>query len=432
MPKRVRNFHKVGGAGQQKLNVIYRDITTLNLDPANPRLHSKKQIRQIARSIEVFGFNVPVLIDGQCKVIAGHGRLLACRELGWSEVPTLCLDHLTPAQTRAFMIADNRLSEIASWDDGLLAEQLKDLSVLGLDFSLDVVGFEMSEIELRIGTRDDLPAKADAPADAEPEVPSGPRVSKPGDLWLLGKHRVLCGDVLDVAALRKLFDEEQAAMVFTDFAMAASQIARPILPLFLTTGLRHLVGFSDAGALLYICPDWCDIAGLLAAGREAGARLENVCTWVTDVAGTGSLYRNQHELIFVFQAPRGVHPQCSARPFGRNRSNVWHYPGVKSVSRKAEEGNLLALDRKLKPVALVADAILDCTARGDIVLDGFLGGGTTVIAAERTGRRCYGLALDPADVDAIIRRWQAVTHGTARHAANSRSFNELGQEGAER
>jgi hypothetical protein len=198
------------------LAIIYRPIEALRLDPTNPRRHSKKQIRQVANSIATFGFNVPVLIDAELKIIAGLGRVLACRELGWNEVPTISLDHLTAAQARAFMIADNRLSEIASWNDRLLAEQLKDLSLAGLDFSIEVTGFEVGEIDLRIASLDDPPETAADPADAVPPAASGPAVSKPGDLWLLGPHRVLCGNVLETSDCRALMGEQRAAMVFTD------------------------------------------------------------------------------------------------------------------------------------------------------------------------------------------------------------------------
>src|SRR5437588_5323956 len=177
--------------------IIYRPIDQLKPDPSNPRRHSKKQIRQIADSIKTFGFNVPVLVDADLNVKAGHGRLLACRELGITEVPTLCLDHLTPAQARAFMITDNRLTEIATWDDRLLAQQLKDLSLLGLDFSLEILGFEMGEIDLRIAALDDMPEPADDPADDLPEPSARPPLSRIGDLWLLDRHRVLCGNALD-------------------------------------------------------------------------------------------------------------------------------------------------------------------------------------------------------------------------------------------
>ena len=199
-----------------RMSVVYRRIEELKPDPANPRRHTKKQIVQIANSIKAFGFNVPVLVDADLKVIAGHGRLLACRELGWTEVPTLRLDHLTAAQARAFMIADNRLSEIATWDDRLLAQQFKDLSLFVLDFDIEVTGFEVGEIDLRIASLEALPDPDDDPADILPEPAAGPPITKIGDVWLLDHHRLLCGNALDAAAFAELMGTERAAMVFSD------------------------------------------------------------------------------------------------------------------------------------------------------------------------------------------------------------------------
>src|SRR6266853_431844 len=193
-----------------RMSIVYRAIDLIKPDPANPRLHSKKQIRQIANSIKAFGFNVPVLVDAELNVIAGHGRLLACRELGWTEVPTLCLDHLTAAQARAFMIADNRLAEVAVWDDRLLAQQLKDLSLHGLDFNIEVIGFEVGEIDLRIASLEHLPEDDDDPADILPELSASPPLSKVGDVWQLDRHRVLCGSALDAAGFATLMGEHRA------------------------------------------------------------------------------------------------------------------------------------------------------------------------------------------------------------------------------
>jgi DNA modification methylase len=430
--------------------VVYRGRGELKPDPANPRRHSKKQVRQIADSIRVFGFNVPVLIDRDGNVIAGHGRLLAAEQLGWSEVPTLCLDHLTAAQARAFRIADNKLTENAEWDDRLLAQQLKDLSLIGLDFSLELTGFEMAEIDLRILSLDDTPEPADDPADALPAVSPGPAISKLGDAWLLGRHRVVCGNTLDPNAFAALIGAERAAMVFTDppynvpidghasglgaihhrpFPMASGEMDSSEFTTFLRDALRNLAAFSGEGSLHYVCMDWRHVPELLAAGGDAYGAPKNLCVWVKDNAGMGSLYRSQHELIFVFKNGRHRHRNnVQLGQFGRNRSNVWHYPGANSRSRRGEEGNLLALHPTVKPVAMVADAILDCSARGDIVLDGFLGSGTTVIAAERTGRRCYGIELDPAYIDTIVRRWQALTGGSADHAVSGRSFDDLARD----
>ena len=216
MKSRSDGLKKVEAGEARCLRVVYRAIDQLKPDPTNARRHSKKQIRQIANSIEGFGFNVPILIDRDGNVIAGHGRLLAARELAMTEVPTLCLDHLTPAQARVFMIADNRLTEIATWDDRLLAQQLKDLSLIGLDFSLELTGFEMGEIDLRIASLEDGPDRADDPADAVPNVPARPAVSKIGDIWLLERHRLSCGSALDAAAFAALMGEYRAAIIFID------------------------------------------------------------------------------------------------------------------------------------------------------------------------------------------------------------------------
>jgi DNA modification methylase len=432
------------------LNIVYRRIDELKPDPANPRRHAKKQVRQIAHSITEFGFNVPVLIDRENNVIGGHGRLLACRELGGSEVPTLCLDHLTPAQVRAFRIADNRLTEISTWDDRLLAEELKELSLLGLDFDIEVTGFEMGEIDLRIASLEEPPEPDDDPADEVPEVPAGPPLSKIGDLWVLGRHRVLCGSALEAAAFVDLMGETRAAMVFTDppynvpidghasglgvvhhrpFPMASGEMDSAQFTTFLGDAFRNFAAFSDDGSIHFVCMDWRHAEELLAAGRGIYGEVKNLCVWVKDNAGMGSLYRSQHELVFVFKLGRREHRNnVQLGRFGRNRSNVWHYPGANSFARCGAEGNLSALHPTVKPVAMVADAILDCSARGDTVLDGFLGSGTTPIAAERTGRRCCGLELDPRYVDTIIRRWQNLTGGKAVQATSGRSFDDLADE----
>jgi DNA modification methylase len=435
---------------KQRLEVVYRATGELKPDPANARQHSHAQIRKLANSIETFGFNVPVLVDADLNVVAGHGRLAACRVLGLAEVPTLCLDHLIPAQLRAFMIADNRLTELAQWDDRLLAQQLKDLSLLGLDFSLEVTGFEMAEIDLRIESLDNLREPDDDPADDLPELAASPPVSKIGDLWMLGNHRALCGSALDAAAFAALMGDERAATIFTDapynvridghvsglgaihhrpFPMASGEMNKAEFTAFLGQAFRNLAAFSLDGSLHYICMDWRHLDELLAAGREAYSELKNLCIWVKDNGGMGSLYRSQHELVFVFKQGRSAHRNnVRLGQYGRNRSNVWRYPGANSFARSSKEGNLLALHPTVKPVAMVADAILDASARGDIVLDAFLGSGTTLIAAERTGRRCYGLELDPGYVDTIVRRWQKLSGGSALNAISGRNFDDLARE----
>jgi DNA modification methylase len=429
------------------LSITFRPIDALRPDPANPRLHSRKQIRQLARSIRKFGFNVPVLIDRDRKVIAGHGRLEACRELGLRQVPTICLDHLDEAQGRAFMIADNRLTEVSSWDELLLGQQLKALSELDLDFSLELTGFEMGEIDLLIEQASQTPA--DDPDDILPEADAGPAVTRLGDLWLLGPHRVLCGSALEQDAFAALMGQERAAMVFTDppynvpvdghvsglgrvrhreFAMASGEMNEAEFEAFLTRCFDLLTRFSVLGSMHFVCMDWRHVNELMNAGRRVYAEFKNLCVWVKTNAGMGSLYRSQHELVFVFKHGQGRHQNnVLLGRHGRHRTNVWSYPGKSALRAGGEDADLVDLHPTVKPVALVKDAILDCSSRGGRVLDSFLGSGSTLIAAERTGRICHGLEIDPAYVDAAIRRWQRHTGRDALLARTGYTFGALQQ-----
>ena len=446
--KEVLGRRRVASDACKTLQIRELPLGDLRLDPKNPRAHSDKQVRQIANSIEAFGFNVPILIDRQLQVIAGHGRVLASKLLGLAEVPTICLEHLTETQRRAFMIADNRLTENSTWDERLLGEQLKILSEAELDFSLEITGFEMAEIDLYIEGLESAD-EGDA-ADALPQASSSIHVSRPGDVWLLGKHRVFCGDSLHPESYFSLMQGVLAAAIFTDppynvpidghvsglgkaqhreFAMAAGEMSSEEFTQFLSKALGHAAEHSVEGSIHYVAMDWRHMTELLAAGREVYSELKNLCVWAKDNAGMGSFYRSQHELIFVFKHGTESHRNnVQLGQFGRYRTNVWNYPGANSFSRCSPEGNLLSLHPTVKPVALIADALLDSTARSQIVLDPFLGSGTTIIAAERTGRICYGLELDPQYVDIIVRRWQAFTGKEGLHDRSGKSFNHIEME----
>jgi hypothetical protein len=392
---------------------------------------------------------VPVLVDGHGNVLAGHGRILAAQLLGWTEVPVIFVDHLRENQARAFMIADNRLTENSVWDDRLLAQQLKELSKLELDFSLEVTGFDMGEIDLRI---EGLAAEMedDDPADALP-AQTGPAVTSPGDQWLLRRNRVACANALEEDSYAAVMQDEKGAMAFIDtpfnvpiqghvsglgairhgeFAMGCGEMNSDQFGAFLTRIFSLLARYSLDGAIHFICMDWRHMAEVLAAGAQVCTELKNLCLWIKNHTGMGAFYRSRHELIFVYKHGRAPHRNnIMLGKYGRDRTNVWSYPSPRTLS---EEGNLLGMHPTPKSVRMVADAILDCTARGDIVLDGFLGSGTTVIAAERTGRRCFGLELDPLYVDTIVRRWQAYTGEQARLASSGRSFNEIEAKAGER
>jgi len=438
-------------APKHAARLVIEQLSTgrLKLDPRNPRRHSPRQVKQIARSIEGFGFNVPVLIDSENKVLAGHGRVLACQQLGIFDVPVIRLEHLTPAQARAFNIADNRLTENAQWNDQLLGEIFQELSAQEIDFDIEVTGFSVTEIDLSIGELSDAKSR---PPDADDELDdlAAHPVSKLGDAWRLGRHRLLCGNALERAHHHQLMQDDEAQLVFADppfnvridgyatgkgrihhreFAMAAGELSSSEFTCFLVTVFRQLAKSSSDGSIHFICMDWRHQLEILNAGAETYSELKNLCVWAKNAAGLGSLYRSQHELVFVFKNGTGKHRNnIELGRHGRHRSNIWRYPGVNTFGRKGEEGDLFAVHPTVKPVAMVADAILDCSARGDIVLDPFVGSGTTLIAAERVGRTCRAMELDPLYVDSAIRRWQRHCGEHATHADTGRRFDDIAAE----
>jgi DNA modification methylase len=435
-----------------ELEIKYVSTSALKLNSANPRQHPDEQVQRIANSIDTFGFCVPIGVDGNLTVVFGHGRLLAARRLNLHRVPVVSLSHLTKDQLRALMIADNRLTEVSTWDRDLLAEQFKFLAEAEIDFRLEVTGFEMGEIDVIIEGFDQPNEAADDPADVLAKSNSTTPVSRDGDLWHLGKHRVCCGNSLNDATFSKLMNGRRADMVFVDppynvliaghagglgtirhpnFRMASGEMNEAQFTDFLSQGVKLLAANSAEGSLHFIFMDWRGLRPLLNATQHTYSELKNVCVWSKGSGGMGSLYRSAHELVFVFKFGKDKHTNnVQLGQYGRYRTNVWNYPGMNSFARKTEEGNLLQLHPTVKPVALVADAIMDVSSRGDLVLDSFLGSGSTLIAAEKTGRTCYGVELEPAYVDVAVRRWQALTGLQARHSVSGRTFEEVEQEAA--
>jgi len=410
----------------------------------NTRVHTDHQIGLIAGSIEQFGFNNPILIDHDNRIVAGHGRYEAARRLELAAVPTVLLEHLTPQQVRAYRIADNRLAELSEWNRDMLRLEIADFLALDLEGSLE---FDLPALGFTTPALDVLFAESDANG-TEPERVDLPdetvqAVTRPGDLWCLGEHRILCGDALDPAALARLTDGVKAQLVFIDppynvpvrghvragkghreFAMASGEMTTPQFREFLTRSLdvagQHL---ADNG-LLMVCMDWRHISELIAVARELGFSLVNVCVWAKTNAGMGSLWRSQHELIAVFGAARGRHlNNVELGRHGRHRSNLWTYAGVNTFRRGRAAD--LTDHPTVKPTALVADAIRDVTRHGDIVLDSFGGSGTPLLAAQKTGRRARLVEIDPRYVDTTIRRWQELTGHHAVCAAKGERFDSL-------
>jgi DNA modification methylase len=417
-------------------------VRKLRRNKRNSRTHSKKQIRQIANSIRRFGWTYPIVTDENGIILAGHGRHDAALYLGLHEVPTIVLSGLSDAEKRALALADNKIAANAGWDQQLLAEELGDLAKLlpDCDLDLEITGFEAAEIDSLLG---DLVDPEVDPADEIP-APKKQAVSRIGDLWELGRNRLLCGDAQSAENVRRLMGAESATMVITDppynlptrrvqgrgrikhgdFVHGSGEMSPPQFTSFLRSSLSLATKHSVSGAIHFVFMDWRHIGELLAAGSTVYSELKNIVVWVKTNAGQGTFYRSQHELILVYKS--GDRPHINTFELGqhgRNRSNVWTYPGVNSF--RAGRLNDLATHPTTKPVALVADAMRDCSKRGDLVLDPFMGSGTTIMAAERVGRRAYGLEIDPLYVDVAVRRWQAYTRRDAILKGTGETFDEL-------
>ena len=398
---------------------------------ANARTHSQRQIEQIAASIKRFGFNNPVLVSDDLTIIAGHGRVEAAKLLGMEDVPVLRLSHLDDVDRRAYVLADNRLAEKAGWDHEILALELQGL--VELNFDVGAIGFEIPELDhIFEAARDANPTGEDADDENVPPTASD-AITSPGDLWLLGRHRLLCADALSAQAYQTLMAGELAEVLFTDppynvpidgfvggngktkhrtFAMGCGEMSEAEFTTFLTDSLGAAAAHCSDGAIAFVCMDWRHMEELLAAGRAVFHELKNLCVWTKTNGGMGSLYRSQHELVFVFK--RGSGPHCNnveLGRFGRNRTNVWAYAGA-NVFKEGRQDEL-AMHPTVKPVALVQDALKDVTRRGAIVLDPFGGSGSTLIAADKCGRIARLLEIDPLYCDVIVRRYQAYSGKSA-------------------
>ena len=419
----------------------YRAVGALVPHPNNPRTHSPRQLKQIEVSIRRFGFLNPVLVDGDSRIIAGHGRVAAAKAIGMELVPVVSIEGMSEADRRAYVIADNRLAELAGWDNELLRLELGGILELEPDFDLDLTGFIGGELEALLAAAD----QDDADEVAPPEVDRARIVSGPGDLWYLGRHRLICGDARDPAVFDRLLGGELAQMVITDppynvpvnghvcglgkvrhaeFAMASGEMTEAEFETFLKEVLGNLASYSADGSIHFVCMDWRHMRELLGAGYAVYDELKNLIVWNKDNGGMGAFYRSKHELVFAFKRGKAAHiNNFELGQHGRYRTNVWDYAGINSL--KAERAEELAMHPTVKPVQMIADAILDCSKRNGIVLDAFSGSGTTIMAAEQTMRRAYAMEIDPAYVDVAIRRWEAATGKQATLGDTGTTFADV-------
>lgn len=417
-------------------------LADLRFNPNNPRVHPKRQRRTLTRNILRHGFRIPIHIDAEYGVIAGQLRCEVAKDLGMTEVPAIRVTDATESEIRAFMIAENRIAELGEWDPKRLAVEFDFLA--SVNFDLELTGFETPEIDLVFGEAAENNSDDAADEVAVPDL-NTPPVTAEGDLWGLGgRHLLLCGNALEPSAYEALMDGAAAQMVFTDppynvringnvcgtgsihhpeFVMASGEMTIREHTEFLQTSFTNIANHSLNGAIHYICIDWRHLLHAQLAAQGIFDEFKNLVVWNKSNAGMGSFYRNKHELVLVFKCGNAPHiNNFGLGDGGRYRTNVWDYPSVNSFSPDRKDD--LQLHPTVKPAAMVADAMLDCSKRGGIVLDPFAGSGTLFIAAEKTGRIGYGMELDPRYVDVAIRRWEKFTGGEARHAVTGATFTE--------
>jgi DNA modification methylase len=427
-------------AGWENAKYLHVDVNELKPAPRNARTHSKAQINKIANSVRRFGFTNPVLIDKGRNVVAGHGRIAAAKQLGMTEVPCVVLEDMSEAERRAYVLADNKLALDAGWDFEILAGELQGLIDLG--FEVDLTGFSQPEVDLVIQEVQDSSTNREEPADYHPEPDPEP-VSRHGDLWVLGRHFLACGDAKDPAVIERLMGGRKADMVFTDppynvriagnvcglgrikhreFSEASGEMSREQFTAFLAEAFAVAEKSCRDGAIAFTCMDWRHLGEVIAAGLFT--ELKNICVWSKTNGGMGAFYRSQHEMVLVWKVGTAAHTNTfGLGGKGRYRTNVWTYPGVNTFrSERMEE---LASHPTVKPVALVADAIRDVSNRGEIVLDIFGGSGTTLIAAEKTGRSARLIEIDPIYCDVIIRRWEKLTGKSVVLASTEETFETV-------
>jgi DNA modification methylase len=425
--------------------ISFRRPQELKNREGNPRLHDRKQRRAIAASIRQFGFTNPVLIDASDVIIAGHARVEVAIELALTEVPTICLSHLTKAELNAYVIADNRTAELATWDKDLLAISISSISDLDPSFDVTITGFTSEEINLFADAR--TTSKRTVQDVPVPHVELK-AISRPGDLWIIdGGHLLLCGDATSRSSYQQLLGGDRADLIITDppynvpikghvsglgavshreFVMASGEMTPEAFRRFLSAAFAAMAVSSRSGSVHYIFADWRMIGDVLDIGGGEYSELLNLAVWNKTNAGMGSFLRSQHELIAIFRHGRRRHiNNVALGANGRNRTNVWTYPGANSFGRGRDKN--LALHPTVKPMAMIADAIMDASHQGDLVLDPFGGSGTTLLACQETGRRARLMELDPLFADVIIKRAKTIRL-EARLSGCDRTFDEISVE----
>ncbi|TIS05478.1 MAG: hypothetical protein E5X14_20045, partial [Mesorhizobium sp.] len=433
------SMRRMEGSMKNHLEMHLTPISELKASPFASRNHPREKRRKIAAALRKYGQLSPLLIEDGGYIVDGHARLEAAREAGLSHVLTIDISHLAVPDRRAVRLSMNRLAEGGKWDKKALSREFQYLIEIG--YEIDLTGFDTVEIESVFEVVGE-PSGIEEHIDAK--MISNVPVSRCGDVWILGEaataHKLVCGDSRDPTLLDALFQSGAASICFADppynvpiaghvsglghneFAMASGEMTRDEFRAFLSATLSAIFDRMSANGLAYVCMDWRSIGVLIEVGESLGLELLNLAVWVKTNAGMGSFLRSQHELVAIFKR-KGVSHRNNVElgKHGRSRSNVWQYRGVNVMG---PERHLLGEHPTVKPSALVADALRDASMPGDIVFDPFLGSGTTLVAAERSHRVCYGIEIEPAFVDLAIRRWQAETGKDGVRVSDGMTFDE--------
>lgn len=447
--KRHRLLTESKAQAAKQLTITYVRPHSLQPYPGNARVHNRKQIRALKASIRRFGYTQPALVNEKGEIIAGHGRVEAAKQAGLATIPVIQIDHLSDDERRAYILADNQLALKAGWDREILATELQHL--VDVSFDLEIAGFEAPEVDLLLEIANDTRRDPGAEDVSPDRVLDRPPITQPGDIWLLGSkdrqsHRLMCGDARDSVAMTTLMGRDRAALLLSDppynvrvnaisgkgrtrhkeFAMASGEMKEGEFIAFLRAFLSASLSALTAEALLYVFIDWRHLFELQSAARLLDLELINVCIWNKTNGGMGSLYRSKHEEVLIFGQGGQYRNNVELGKNGRNRTNVWDYAGANSF--RSEREAELAMHPTVKPVSMIADAIRDVTKPSDVVLDPFSGSGTTIIAAERTGRLARAVEIDAHYCDVAVRRWEAFTGKAARLARTGELFEERAEQ----
>jgi hypothetical protein len=408
--------------------------------PAHARVHNKRQIEKLKKLIRHFGQVIPIVIDREGVIVDGHAVWQAMRELGSGEIAAIVVSNRTDPEIKALRLALNRIPGDAAWENERLRVELEQL--VKLSFDLELTGFDAVEVDHLFEV--DVPKLNVAEDGEQIPGPRKPAITGVGDIWTCGRHKIGCGDARKQEFVDKVCGGLAPSMCFVDppynlpiagfvsgkgrvrhqnFIHGVGELTGDQFTTFLAESLAVLQRSASDGAMIFACMDWRHVYEILGAGRQCGLALINLCVWAKTNAGMGSLYRSQHELVCVFKVGTTQHTNnVELGRHGRNRSNLWTYRGLNSFGDDRDK--LLASHPTVKPVLMIADAIRDVTRRGEIVLDTFMGSGSTIMAAEETGRVGVAVDLDPLYVDVAIRRWQSRTRRDALHAETGEPFDE--------